>query len=40
VFGFYRASKSAPWQLRSLKVVVPMPRAEVDARGSGSAQQR
>ena len=40
VFGFYRASKSAPWQLRSLKVVVPMPRAEIDARGSGSAQQR
>ncbi len=37
VFGFYRASKSAPWQLRSLKVVVPMPRAEIDAKGSGSA---
>ena len=40
VFGFYRVSKSAPWQLRSLKVVVPMPRAEIDGRGSGSAQER
>lgn len=38
VFGFNRASKSAPWQLRSLKVVVPMPRAELEPRGSGSAQ--
>ncbi len=37
VFGFSRASKSAPWQLRSLKVVVPMPRADVEPRGSGSA---
>jgi len=37
VFGFYRASKSAPWQLRSFKIVVPMPRAELEPRGSGSA---
>jgi hypothetical protein len=29
VFGFSRTSKSAPWQLRSLKVVVPMPRADL-----------
>lgn len=28
VFGFYRVSKSAPWLLRSLKIVVPMPRAD------------
>jgi len=34
VFGFSRASKSAPWLLRSLKVVVPMPRADVEPRGS------
>jgi hypothetical protein len=36
VFGFYRESKSAPWLLRSLKIVVPMPRAETGV-GSGSA---
>ncbi|NVB78974.1 MAG: hypothetical protein HOV81_11300 [Kofleriaceae bacterium] len=30
-FGFARASKSAPWELRRFKVVVPMPRAEDDA---------
>jgi hypothetical protein len=34
VFGFYRRSKSSPWRLRSLKIVVPMPRADA---GSGSA---
>jgi hypothetical protein len=28
VFGFERDTKSAPWRLRSLKIVVPMPRAE------------
>jgi hypothetical protein len=33
VFGFYRGSKSAKWQLRSMKIVVPMPRAE-----AGSAE--
>jgi len=27
VFGFERDTKSAPWLLRSYKVVVPMPRA-------------
>jgi hypothetical protein len=34
VFGFYRQSKSSAWRLRSLKIVVPMPRADA---GSGSA---
>ncbi len=28
IFGFYRAAKTAPWKLRSLKVVIPMPRAD------------
>ena len=28
VFGFERDSKSSPWRLRSLKLVVPMPRAD------------
>ena len=27
VFGLYRRSKSDPWKLRSLKIVLPMPRA-------------
>lgn len=27
-FGFERASKQEPWKLRSLKVVLPMPRAD------------
>ncbi len=42
-FGFYRASRSEPWKLRSFKTVMPMPRAgESDAAedthaGSGSA---
>ncbi len=27
-FGFYRRSSKHPWRLRSLKVVVPMPRAD------------
>lgn len=30
-FGFARASKNDPWQLRRMKVVVPMPRADEDA---------
>ncbi|HUJ61709.1 MAG TPA: hypothetical protein VLX92_24565 [Kofleriaceae bacterium] len=30
VFGFTRDSKSAVWQLRSLKIVVPMPRSDED----------
>jgi hypothetical protein len=38
VFGFTRASKSSPWQLRSFKVVVPMPRADLDPRGSDTLQ--
>lgn len=28
VFGFERASRSTPWQLRSFKLVLPMPRAD------------
>lgn len=31
VFGFYRRSESAPWKLRSFKVVLPMPRPAGDA---------
>lgn len=37
VFGFTRTSKAAPWLLRSFKVVVPMPRADIGG-GPGSAQ--
>ncbi|MEO7732035.1 MAG: hypothetical protein ABIY55_13755 [Kofleriaceae bacterium] len=32
VFALYRRSKSAPWKLRSLKIVLPMPRAAEVAR--------
>lgn len=28
IFGFYRGSKTRPWKLRSLKIVLPMPRAD------------
>lgn len=28
IFGFTRASKSEPWKLLSMKIVVPMPRAD------------
>ena len=28
IFGFTRSSKSSPWKLLSLKIVVPMPRAD------------
>ena len=28
IFTFYRGSKSRPWKLRSLKLVLPMPRAD------------
>ncbi|MEO6771640.1 MAG: hypothetical protein ABI467_01295 [Kofleriaceae bacterium] len=31
VFGFERQSKTAPWQLRSFKLVLPMPRADEGA---------
>jgi hypothetical protein len=34
IFGFVRLSKTEPWKLRSLKIVLPMPRAEELARGS------
>ena len=43
IFGFYRGSKTRPWKLRSLKVVLPMPRADeavpgvAGDAGSGSA---
>ncbi|MBL9013729.1 MAG: hypothetical protein JNL83_06115 [Myxococcales bacterium] len=32
-FGFYRGSRARPWKLRSLKIVIPMPRA---GEGGGS----
>lgn len=28
ILGFYRASKTQPWRLRSFKLVLPMPRAD------------
>ncbi|MGE0400048.1 MAG: hypothetical protein AB7T06_25250 [Kofleriaceae bacterium] len=28
IFTFYRGSKTRPWKLRSLKIVLPMPRAD------------
>ena len=31
VFGFYRGSKHNPWKLRSLKIVLPMPRGTDEA---------
>ena len=34
IFGFLRQSKVEPWKLRSLKIVLPMPRADDLARGS------
>lgn len=36
VFGFERGSKTTPWQLRSFKLVVPMPRAD-DAAAPAAA---
>lgn len=46
IFTFYRGSKTRPWKLRSLKIVLPMPRADEqpiddpveDVRGSTSAR--
>jgi hypothetical protein len=32
VFGFWRKENGAAWRLRSFKIVVPMPRADEDAR--------
>lgn len=37
IFGFLRQSKIEPWKLRSLKIVLPMPRADDLARGSAVA---
>ncbi|MEO8700468.1 MAG: DUF4019 domain-containing protein [Kofleriaceae bacterium] len=40
IFGFMRASRTEPWQLRSLKVALPLPRIDDlvrAARGSGGA---
>jgi len=37
IFGFARASRSDPWALRSLKIVLPMPRADEPADEAGSA---
>jgi hypothetical protein len=36
IFGFYRGSKTMPWKLRSLKVVLPMPRADESPADSTS----
>ncbi len=36
IVGFTRPSKTAVWQLRSLKVALPMPRLDDLARGEGS----
>lgn len=42
IFTFYRGSKTRPWKLRSLKIVLPMPRADEqpvdDASPATSAQ--
>jgi hypothetical protein len=38
VFGFYRRSESAPWKLRSFKIVLPMPRAAGDDGSRPAAQ--
>ena len=32
IFGFMRSGKSAPWLLRSYKIVVPVPRAADEPR--------
>jgi hypothetical protein len=37
VFGFERASMTAPWMLHSLKIVLPMPRAEAEAPATAPA---
>jgi hypothetical protein len=37
VFAFERDAKSSPWRLRSLKIVVPMPRAEDSAEADASS---
>ena len=37
VFGFGRNSETAPWKLRSLKIVVPMPRPEDEEEPAGGA---
>ncbi len=36
IFTFYRASKTRPWMLRSLKIVLPMPRADEQPAGDDS----
>lgn len=41
IFGFYRNTKADPWKLRSLKIVLPHPRAdESNPGGPGSAAAR
>ena len=40
IFGFVRTAKTEPWQLRSLKVVLPMPRLDDLSRGSGGSNAR
>jgi len=39
MFGFIRASKAEPWALRSLKVVLPMPRIDDLERAANVGQQ-
>lgn len=38
IFTFYRGSKTRPWKLRSLKIVLPMPRADEQPADVTSAQ--
>jgi hypothetical protein len=38
IFTFYRGSRSQPWKLRSLKIVLPMPRADEQPGDVTSAQ--
>jgi hypothetical protein len=37
IFGFYRSSSQGKWKLRSLKVVLPMPRADEPAGSDSEA---
>jgi hypothetical protein len=39
VFAFERTAKSAPWLLRSMKVVLPMPRADEDVHPAAHPSQ-
>jgi hypothetical protein len=39
IFGFYRSSRQGVWKLRSLKVVLPMPRADETAATSDEDEE-